>query len=154
MESLIGILVAVAVVVFKLIAKSMEDSAASPARPAPPRPMPQGLPSQESMPQRPVPSPYTPYPEPSSYPEPSPYQEPDFMPESDIEICGEPIGDGVFDMSEALYEEAKPVTKVQNDIKKSVLASTLANTPDVSEPKEKIDPKKLIIYSEIMNRKY
>ena len=148
MESLIGILVAVAVVVFKLIAKSMEDSAASPARPAPPRPMPQGLPSQESMPQRPVPSPYTPY------PEPSPYHEPDFMPESDIEIYGEPIDDGVFDMSEALYEEAKPVTKVQNDIKKSVLASTLANTPDVSEPKEKIDPKKLIIYSEIMNRKY
>ena len=133
MESLIGILVAVAVVVFKLIAKSMEDSAASPARPAPPRPMP---------------SPYTPY------PEPSPYQEPDFMPESDIEIDGEPIDDGVFDMSEALYEEAKPVTKVQNDIKKSVLASTLANTPDVSEPKEKIDPKKLILYSEIMNRKY
>ena len=133
MESLIGILVAVAVVVFKLIAKSMEDSAASPVRPAPPRPMP---------------SPYTPY------PEPSPYQEPDFMPESDIEIYGEPIDDGVFDMSEALYEEAKPVTKVQNDIKKCVLASTLANTPDVSEPKEKIDPKKLIIYSEIMNRKY
>lgn len=133
MESLIGILVAVAVVVFKLIAKSMEDSAASPARPAPPRSMP---------------SPYTPY------PEPSPYQEPDFMPESDIEIYGEPIDDGVFDMSEALYEEAKPVTKVQNDIKKSVLASTLANTPDVSEPKEKIDPKKLILYSEIMNRKY
>ena len=39
-------------------------------------------------------------------------------------------------------------------VRKTAPAVTVEQTPVDSEKKEKIDPKKLIVYSEIMNRKY
>ena len=135
MESLVGILIAVGVLIFKLIAKSMEDSAQPPTRPVPPRPVPpspmsQGLPKQESQ----------------STLEPQPY--------FDFEFNEEPEEERVYNMSEALFEEAVPAMKANVETKKTTINSLLTETPEVSEPKEKIDPKKLIVYSEIMNRKY
>jgi hypothetical protein len=134
MESLIGILVAVAVLVFKFIAKSMEESGRSPAKPVQPGPIQQGLPSRESM--------------------PSPYQEFEPLPEPGVEFYGNLEDDGAFDASEILYDEAMPSIDDHRESKISVPDSLSSDTPSVHEQKEKIDPKKLIIYSEIMNRKY
>ena len=79
-------------------------------------------------------------PEPVVEPQPEPVVEPEPQPEP------EPI------VEEAptyyFYEAPKSVKE------KPIVSRPIEVEPETSEKKEKIDPKKLVLYSEIMNRKY
>ena len=98
MEAIIGILAGVAILIFKIISKSMSESAQSPVKPV--------------MPAQP----------------------------------------------EYFYEELNVDEKKQEENReegqRNVQPAPKAETETASKTKEKIDPKKLIVYSEIMNRKY
>lgn len=101
MEAIIGILAGVAILIFKIISKSMSESAQSPVKPV--------MPAQPAQP-------------------------------------------------EYFYEELNVDKKKQEENRaegqRSVQPAPKAETETASKTKEKIDPKKLIVYSEIMNRKY
>ena len=121
METIIGILVGVAILIIKLVSKSMEDSAKSPVKEVFPR--------------------VTPVEE-----EPMPYSmeyDDVFVAEQfpkNIEIQQEHQQEFQQEtQQETQQEPQRPIDKVKD------------STP---AKKEKIDPKKLIVYSEIMNRKY
>ena len=121
MEELIGIIVAVAVLIFKVVAKRMNDSADKPVRPAA-RPLypEQGQP--ESMRQY------------ETFEEVFPGLDYDYVTE---------------------VPKVAPMENVEPQVGRKVApAVTVQATSKNSEKKEKIDPKKLIVYSEIMNRKY
>ena len=127
MEELIGIIVAVAVLIFKVVAKRMNDSADKPVRPAA-RPLypEQGQP--ESMRQY------------ETFEEVFPGLDYDYVievPEPKVIRVEVPK-----EKAPAPTKRNAPPVKMQKEASES---------PD---KKEKIDPKKLIVYSEIMNRKY
>ena len=105
METIIGFLVGITILVIKLVAKKMDDSAQTPVKEVFPR--------------------VTPVEE-----EPMPYSM-----EYDDVFVAEQFPKNV----EIQQEPQRPIDKVKD------------STP---AKKEKIDPKKLIVYSEIMNRKY
>lgn len=117
MEELIGIIVAVAVLIFKVVAKRMNDSADKPVRPAA-RPLypEQGQP--ESMRQY------------ETFEEVFPGLDYDYVTEVPKEKAPAPT------------KRNAPPVKMQKEASES------------HDKKEKIDPKKLVVYSEIMNRKY
>jgi hypothetical protein len=101
METIISIIVAIGILIFKAVAKNMEKSADKPVRPV--RPVGSAVPLE---PERPA----------------------------------------------TMQESVQPQI-----VRKPAPAVTQKQIPVDSEnreKKEKIDPKKLIIYSEIMNRKY
>ena len=125
MEELIGIIVAVAVLIFKVVAKRMNDSADKPVRPA----------------ARPL------------YPEQG-------QPES---VRQYETFEEVFPGLDYDYVIEVPKVKPVEVPKEKAPAPTKRNAPPVKmqkeasespDKKEKIDPKKLVVYSEIMNRKY
>ena len=117
METIIGFLVGITILVIKLVAKKMDDSAQTPVKEVFPR--------------------VTPVEE-----EPMPYSmeyDDVFVAEQfpkNVEIQQEHQQEF---QQETQQEPQRPIDKVKD------------STP---AKKEKIDPKKLIVYSEIMNRKY
>ena len=110
MEELIGIIVAVAVLIFKAVSKKMNDSADKPVRPVRPEPMRQYKTMEEVFPG-------------VSY-------------------------DYVGEAPEPKVVEAAQTKRKQKP------AEILKTDEPAPEKKKKIDPKKLVVYSEIMNRKY
>ena len=117
MEELIGIIATVAILIFKLVAKKMDDSADKHVRPAA-RPLHPEQGQPESM-----------------------HQYETF--------------EDVFPGLNYDYVTEDPEPKViRMEVPKVAPSVTVPATSKNSEKKEKIDPKKLIVYSEIMNRKY
>lgn len=134
METLIGIIVAIVILIFKAVGKKMDDA----ARKAAPRPT--QVPDwaeifeQEYSNERPVPQIFKSEPEPEPEPELMPDPEPLFRPEPVV---------------------APEVVQTHTPLRKPQTASNIVTEASREEKKkEKIDPKKLIVYSEIMNRKY
>ena len=126
MEELIGIIAAIAVVIFKAVSKKMNDSADKPLKPAV-RPMqPEPMRQWESLEE--------------VFPGLSNDYETD-DPEPKVIHVDVP-------------DEAPKENAEQQVRRKPSPVETAAESLKDSEKKEKIDPKKLIIYSEIMNRKY
>jgi hypothetical protein len=123
MEELIGIIVAVAVLIFKVIAKKMNDSADKPAdRPARPEPMRQYKTLEE------------------------------VFPELSYDYVEDALGPKMIQV-EVPKDAPKEDVGHQVGCKSTPVVIDEETSKD-SEKKEKIDPKKLIVYSEIMNRKY
>ena len=130
MEEIIGILLALVVLIFK-VAKKIND-ADTPVRPA--------QPAQPTATRQ--------------------YQTledvfPDLRVESEED--SEPILDEVPEEPEPIVEEAPTLHyfEAAKSVEKTPFVSRpIEVEPKTSEKKEKIDPKKLIVYSEIMNRKY
>ena len=119
MEELIGIIVAIAVLIFKAVSKKMNDSADKPVRPAT-------------------------RPEYHAQPEPFPGVSYDYVgevPETKVILK---------DVRKEMPEEID----ASQIMHKQKSAGILRDDEPAPEKKKKIDPKKLIIYSEIMNRKY
>lgn len=117
MEELIGIIATVAILIFKLVAKKMDDSADKHVRPSA-RPLHPEQGQPESMRQ--------------------------------YETFEE-----VFPGLNYDYVTEDPESKViRMEVPKVAPSVTVPATSKNTEKKEKIDPKKLIVYSEIMNRKY
>ena len=121
MEEIIGLLVVLAVGIFKAVNKKLEDSAKKPVKPFVPsqeQPLPE---TQVFVPQRRV-----------AEPEP---------------VAPKPV------------TSVPAASKVQPSTIEVVTRQTTARKPMLEEPenqgpKEKIDPKKLVIYSEIMKPKF
>ena len=136
METIISIIVAIGILIFKAVAKNMEKSADKPVRPV--RPVGSAVPLE---PERPA-----------------------AMQEVFPQILEE-LFDVHVEHEEPEVEmkvEEQIETKVQESVQPQIVrkpapAVTQKQIPvdsENGEKKEKIDPKKLIIYSEIMNRKY
>lgn len=127
METLIGIIVTVVILIFKAVGKKMDDA----ARKAAPRPT--QVPDWAEIFEQEY-SNEVPEAEPISRVEQKPEAEPLFRPE--------PVAAPEVMQTHTPVRRPKPapdmVTEVSRESKKT----------------EKIDPKKLIVYSEIMNRKY
>ena len=131
METVISIIVAIAILIVKVIEKKMKDSAQAPARPA--------RPAQPTATRQ--------------------YQTlEDLFP--DLRAASEGVSE---EHHEDILEEPEPImdekpTYVYEGFKsiQKETAPEVSKTTEVetSEKKEKIDPKKLVLYSEIMNRKY
>ena len=121
MEELIGIIVAVAVLIFKAVSKKMNDSADKPVRPAT-RP---ACPDQAQL-------------------EPFPGVNYGYVGEApELKVV----------RVEIPKEAPKEIDSAQIKSKQKPV-EILKEVEPAAEKKEKIDPKKLIVYSEIMNRKY
>lgn len=131
MEELIGIIATVAILIFKLVAKKMDDSADKHVRPSA-RPLHPEQGQPESMRQY------------ETFEEVFPGLNYDYVtedPESKVIRMEVP--------------KVAPVENVEPKVRGKVAPSvTVPATSKNTEKKEKIDPKKLIVYSEIMNRKY
>ena len=130
MEEIIGILLALVVLIFK-VAKKIND-ADTPVRPAQPA-------------------------EPTATRQYQTLEDifPDLLDESEED--SEPILDEVIEEPEPIVEEAPTFHyfEAAKSVEKNQFVSRpIEVEPETSEKKEKIDPKKLIVYSEIMNRKY
>lgn len=129
METIISVIVAIGILVFKAVAKNMEKSADKPVRPV--RPV---VPVE---PERPMAMPEV-FPQILEvFEAPLEREEPEAEPQ--VQVMVEPC----------TRERVQPQV-----VRKTAPAVTVEQTPVDSEKKEKIDPKKLIVYSEIMNRKY
>lgn len=72
--------------------------------------------------------------------------------ESVSESAAEPVVEGPVVPASRMTEEAVPVLKTQRKVKRK--APILLEEETEEKRKEKIDPKKLVIYSEIMKPKY
>jgi hypothetical protein len=75
----------------------------------------------------------------------------------DSEESNEEIYEEVPEEPEPIVEEAPTYYfyEAPKSVKeKPVVSRPIEVEPETSEKKEKIDPKKLLVYSEIMNRKY
>jgi hypothetical protein len=121
MEELIGIIATVAILIFKLVAKKMDDSADKHVRPSA-RPLHPEQGQPESMRQY------------ETFEEVFPGLDYDYVTE---------------------VQKVAPMENVEPQAGRKVApAVTVQATSKNSEKKEKIDPKKLVVYSEIMNRKY
>ena len=133
MEEIIGILLALVVLIFK-VAKKIND-ADTPVRPVRP-----AQPVQPTATRQ--------------------YQTlEDIFPELrvDSEESNEEIYEEVPEEPEPIVEEAPTYYfyEAPKSVKEKPVVSRLIEVePETSEKKEKIDPKKLVLYSEIMNRKY
>ncbi len=133
MEEIIGILLALVVLIFK-VAKKIND-ADTPVRPVRP-----AQPVQPTATRQ--------------------YQTlEDIFPELrvDSEESNEEIYEEVPEEPEPIVEEAPTYYffEAPKSVKeKPVVSIPMEVEPETSEKKEKIDPKKLVLYSEIMNRKY
>jgi hypothetical protein len=130
MEEIIGILVALGVLLFK-VAKKIND-ADTPVRPAQPA-QPTATRQYQTL--------------------------EDIFPELrvDSEESNEEIYEEVPEEPEPIVEEAPTYYfyEAPKSVKeKPVVSRPIEVEPETSEKKEKIDPKKLVLYSEIMNRKY
>ena len=121
MEELIGIIAAIAVLIFKAVSKKMNDSADKPVRPA-------------------------------ARPEYPDHAQPEPFPGVSYDYVGEVPETKVIlkDVRKEMPEEID----ASQIIRKQKSAGILRDDEPAPEKKKKIDPKKLIIYSEIMNRKY
>ena len=142
MEELTGILFVVAAIILKVVEAKFKKAAKQPAPKAQPRKVfPEvtdrtgGLPKwledmeRELRQVEPQPEPVKPQPEPVVPPP--------------VEVKPEPVSTITF------AEAQKPMKKVPlKPVRKPILQDEEKKT------REKIDPKKLIVYSEIMNRKY
>ena len=109
METIIGVLVAVCILIFKVIEKKISDSA-------------QPKPAQRKL-------------------------------EELFPILEEEEKNHFMTEEEFSEEETPSAIKVAEPFKETV-APTIEVMEETPKEKEKIDPKKLIVYSEIMNRKY
>ena len=130
MEEIIGILLALVVLLFK-VAKKIND-ADTPVRPAQPV-QPTATRQYQTL--------------------------EDVFPDLhvDSEESNEEIYEGVPEEPEPIVEEAPTYYfyEAPKSVKeKPVDSRPIEVEPETSEKKEKIDPKKLVLYSEIMNRKY
>ena len=130
MEEIIGILVALGVLLFK-VAKKIND-ADTPVRPAQPV-QPTATRQYQTL--------------------------EDIFPElrADSEESNEEIYEEVPEESEPIVEEAPTYyfyEAPKSEKEKPDVSRPIEVEPETSEKKEKIDPKKLVLYSEIMNRKY
>ena len=121
METIIGILGAIAILIFKVIEKKMKDSA---------------LPGQNT--------------------EPEPMRQyrtlEDVFPEVNYDYVEDAPEQEVIQV-EIPKEAPKEIDAAQIKSKQKPV-EILKEVEPTAEKKEKIDPKKLIVYSEIMNRKY
>lgn len=124
METVIGVIVTVTFLVFKVIEKKMKDSAKRTA------PQQEGAPDWEEILSQELVR------EKQQVPEPMPVQP---QPEQNLKPEQKPKP----------KSEPKPQER-QQKIEPTPMADSVKETPK----KEKVDPKKLVIYSEIMNRKY
>lgn len=123
METIIGILGAIAVLIFKVIEKKMKDSAQGTGGPvAKPEPMRQYRTLE------------------------------DVFPGVNYDYVGEAPELKVVQV-EIPKETPKEIDSAQIKSKQKPV-EILKEVEPAAEKKEKIDPKKLIVYSEIMNRKY
>ena len=113
METIIGVLVAVFILIFKVIEKKMSDSA-----------------------------------QPQSKPQPAQRKLEEIFPIFEQEEQQE-----AYSVTEEMPEEAAPSVKVAEPFYEPA-APKIEVKEETPKEKEKIDPKKLIVYSEIMNRKY
>lgn len=131
MEEIIGILVALVVLVFK-VAKKINDADAPvrPAQPAQPTATRQYQTLEDIFPELQAAS--------EDVPE-----------DHHVEILEGP--EPIVEEAPVYYYESVESTAKQ---KNPVVSRTIEVEQETSEKKEKIDPKKLIVYSEIMNRKY
>ena len=131
MEEIIGILLVLCVLVFR-VAKKINDADAPvrPARPAQPTATRQSQTLEELFPDLRAAS------EGTSEEHHVEFQE-------DLEPIVEEEPTYVYEGYKPIQTGAKPVVSTPIEVEE-----------EVSEKKEKIDPKKLIVYSEIMNRKY
>ena len=130
MEEIIGILLALVVLIFK-VAKKIND-ADTPVRPAQPV-QPTATPQYQTL--------------------------EDVFPDLrvDSEESNEEIYEEVPEEPETIVEEAPTYYffEAPKSVKeKPVVSRPMEVEPETSKKKEKIDPKKLVLYSEIMNRKY
>lgn len=121
METIIGFLVGITILVIKLVAKKMDDSAQTPVKEVFPR--------------------VTPVEE-----EPMPYSM-----EYDDVFVAEPFPKNVEIQQEHQQEFQQEIQQETQQEPQRPIDKVKDSTP---AKKEKIDPKKLIVYSEIMNRKY
>ena len=127
METIISIIVAIGILIFKVVAKNMEKSADKPVRPV-----------------RPV--------RPASMPEAFPQILEEVF---DVPLeSEEPKVESHVEPRVQMNVEPEVQEHVHPQIVRKATPVTIEQTSKDSEKKEKIDPKKLIIYSEIMNRKY
>lgn len=131
METLIGILAAILVVAFKVIEKKMNGASAH--KPVV-RPM-EEVPSATKIPQQELLAELLTESEPEPKPTPVPVRQPVQQPVQQPQLRQQP--------------ELQPIQKPMTPPKKNVTEES-----DTKVRKEKIDPKKLVVYSEIMNRKY
>lgn len=133
METLIGILAAILVVAFKVIEKKMNGASAH--KPVV-RPM-EEVPSVTQIPRQELLAELLTKSEPVSEPEPTPVP------------VRQPVQQPVQQPQLRQQPELQPIQKPMTPPKKKVTEES-----DTKVRKEKIDPKKLVVYSEIMNRKY
>jgi hypothetical protein len=130
MEEIIGILVALGVLLFKFAKKINDaDTPVRPAQPAQPTATRQYQTLEDVFPDLHV----------------------------DFEESNEEISEEVQEEPEPIVEEAPTYYffEAPKSVKETpVVSRPMEVEPETSEKKEKIDPKKLVLYSEIMNRKY
>ena len=131
MEEIIGILLALGVLLFKVAKKINDaDTPVRPAQPAQPTATRQYQTLEDLFPDLRAAS--------EGVPE-----------EHHVEILEEP--ESIVEEAPVYYYESVESTEKQ---KNTFVSRPIEVEPETSEKKEKIDPKKLIVYSEIMNRKY
>lgn len=124
MEEIIGLLVALAVLIFKVVGKRLENS---------------GAPSAENMDG------------PAGEPAESPLDVRKWLEEvvTEVKVMDEP--ESVRPVEEAPRAVFRP-TAVED--KRNVKAASPAAVEEAQKVSEKIDPKKLVVYSEIMKPKF
>ena len=116
METIIGVLVAVFILIFKVIEKKMSDSA-----------------------------------QPQSKPQPAQRTLEEIFPI--FELVEQEEEQEAYSVTEEMPEEAAPSVKVAEPFYEPA-APKIEVKEETPKEKEKIDPKKLVVYSEILNRKY
>ena len=119
MEEIIGLLVVLAIGIFKAVNKKLEDSGKKPAKPFVPE---QTLPeTQVFIPQR--------------------------RTAEQTPVAKEPV------MPTSVASNVQPST-IEVVTRQTPTRKPILEEPEEQGPKEKIDPKKLVIYSEIMKPKF